>query len=108
VLLQLKEEGSPVEVIYPTEGTPFVTGPSGILKDAPHPNAARLYQSFVFSLEAQQMIVDVGAMRSLHPQVKEKAGRTPLKSIKAMKDDPGAVENQVEAIKKRYTQNFKT
>jgi iron(III) transport system substrate-binding protein len=108
VLLQLKEEGSPVEPIYPTEGTPFVTGPSGILKDAPHPNAARLYQDFVFSLEAQQMIVDVGAMRSLHPQVKEKPGRTPLKAIKAMKDDPAAVESQVEAIKKRYTQYFRT
>jgi iron(III) transport system substrate-binding protein len=108
VLMQLKEEGNPVEPIYPTEGTPFVAGPSGVTKDAPHPNAARLYQSFVFSLEVQQMIVDVGAMRSIHPLVKEKAGRAPFKSIKALKDDPAAVESQVEAIKKKYTQLFRT
>jgi iron(III) transport system substrate-binding protein len=108
VLTQLKEEGNPVAPIYPSEGTPFITGPSGVLKEAPHPNAARLFQSFVFSQEAQQMIVDTGAMRSLHPLVKEKAGRVPFKSIKAMKDDPAAVESQVEAIKKRYTQYFRT
>jgi iron(III) transport system substrate-binding protein len=108
VLIALKEEGNPVEPIYPEEGTPFISGPSGITAQAPHPNAARLYQSYVFSLEAQQLIVDVGAMRSLHPQIKEKAGRMPLKSIKIMKDDPAAVESQVEAIKRKYTQYFRT
>jgi len=108
VLTELKEDGNPVEPIYPTEGTPFITGPSGVMAQAPHPNAARLYQSFVFSVEAQQLIVDVGAMRSLHPLVKEKAGRVPLKDIKAMKDDPQAVESQVEAIKRKYTQYFRT
>jgi len=108
VLLTLKDEGNPVEPIYPSEGTPFITGPSGISALAPHPNAARLYQSFLFSLEAQQLIVDAGAMRSLHPQVKERQDRKPLKDIKAMKDDPQAVETQVEAIKKKYTQYFHT
>ncbi|MEJ0071085.1 MAG: hypothetical protein WDO24_22775 [Pseudomonadota bacterium] len=107
-MIALKEEGNPVEPIYPTEGTPFITGPSGITAQAPHPNAARLYQSFVFSLEAQQLIVDVGAMRSLHPQVKEKPDRKALKDIKALKDDPQAVESQVEAIKRKYTQYFRT
>lgn len=108
VLLALKESGNPVEPIYPTEGTPFITGPSGIMKDAPHPNAARLYQSFVFSREAQQLIVDVGAMRSVHPQVEEKAGRVAFKDIKRLKDDPAAVEAHVEEIKKKYTQAFHT
>jgi iron(III) transport system substrate-binding protein len=108
VLIELKEDGNPVEPIYPTEGTPFISGPSGVMAQAPHPNAARLYQSFLFSLEAQQLIVDIGAMRSLHPLVKEKPGRVPLKEIKAMKDDPAAVESQVEAIKRKYTQYFRT
>src|SRR5712692_7699689 len=39
-LFQLKEKGEPVEIVYPTEGTPLIVGPSGVLKDAPHPNAA--------------------------------------------------------------------
>ena len=31
-LIQLKERGQPVEVVYPSEGTPFVTGPTGDLQ----------------------------------------------------------------------------
>ena len=34
-LVQLKEKGEPVEIVYPTEGTPIIIGPSGVLKDAP-------------------------------------------------------------------------
>ena len=104
----LREAGNPIAPIYPTEGTPFITGPCGVMKEAPHPNAARLYVSFMLSVAGQQLVVDVAGMRSLHPLVKEKPGRMPLKSIKAMKDDPAAVESQVEAIKRKYTQYFHT
>jgi iron(III) transport system substrate-binding protein len=104
----LKEAGSPVEIVYPTEGTPFIASPSAVLKDAPHPNAARLFQSFLFTTDAQQLLVDVGGLRSVHPLVKEKAGRVPLKDIKLMKDDPKAVDAQVETIKEKYTRYFRT
>jgi iron(III) transport system substrate-binding protein len=36
----------------------------------------------------------------------EKPGRTPLKDIKTLKDDPVAVEQQGSAIKSRYTRLF--
>jgi iron(III) transport system substrate-binding protein len=106
-LIQLKEKGEPVEIVYPTEGTPLIVGPSGVLKDAPDPNAARLLQSFMFSVECQQLMVDVGGLRSFHALVKDKEGRKPLSEIKLMKDDPAAVESQADAIKARYTKYFK-
>src|SRR5258705_13313048 len=56
-LFQLKEKGDPVEIVYPKEGTPLIIGPSGVPKDAPHPNAARLLQSFLFTVETQQLMV---------------------------------------------------
>src|SRR5262245_62722728 len=107
VLFQLKEKGDPIEIVYATEGTPLIIGPNAVFKNAPNPNAARLLQSFMFSPECQQLCVDFGGLRSAHALVKEKAGRTPLKSIKLMKDDAAAVERETEAIKKRYTQLFK-
>jgi iron(III) transport system substrate-binding protein len=106
-LFQLKEAGQPVEIVYPTEGAPLIVGPNGLFKDAPNPNAARLLQSYMFSVEAQQFIVDVGGLRSLHPLVKEKPGRRPLAEIKVMKDDPAAVEAAGEEIKAQYTKYFK-
>ena len=106
-IFQMKESGRPVEPVYATEGSPLIIGPNGVFKAAPHPNAARLFQSFSLSREAQQLIIDVGGLRSVHSQTQEKAGRKSLKDIKTMKDDAAAVEKEGEAIKARYTKLFR-
>ena len=106
-LIQLKEAGQPVEVVYPAEGTPFITGPTGVFKNAPNPNAARLFQNWLHSLEAQQLLVDFARQHSVHPQVEEKPGRKKLTEIKLWKDDPDGVEKMSEEIKTRYAQIFK-
>jgi iron(III) transport system substrate-binding protein len=105
-ILQFKEAGRPVEAVYATEGSPMIVGPNGIFKGSPNPNAAKLFQSYCFSREAQQLIIDIGGLRSVHPQTQDKAGRIPLKDIKTMKDDPVAVEQQGSAIRSRYTRIF--
>jgi len=106
-VFQMKEAGRPVEPVYASEGSPLIIGPNGIFKAAPHPNAARLFQAFSLGQEAQQLIIDVGGLRSVHSQTKEKAGRKPLDEIKSMKDDAAAVEKEGEAIKARYTKLFR-
>ena len=106
-IFQMKEGGRPVEPVYATEGSPLIIGPNGVFKAAPHPNAARLFQAFSLSREAQQLIIDVCGLRSVHSQTKEKAGRKPLAEIKTMKDDAAAVEKEGEAIKARYTRLFR-
>jgi iron(III) transport system substrate-binding protein len=105
-IFQLKESSQPVEVVYATEGSPLIVGPNGIFKAAPNPNAARLFQSYCFTVEAQQFAIDVGGLRSMHPQTKEKAGRKPFKDIKVMKDDPAGVERTAEEVKAHYSKIF--
>ena len=97
---------SPVKIIYPSEGTPFVNSPSGIFADAPHPNAARVFENFLFTAPAQQLLVNVGGQRSMHPDVKEPANRTPLAQIKILPDDAQGMLPQVTDIKKKYTSLF--
>lgn len=105
-LVLFKEAGKPVEVIYPSEGAPLIVCPNGVLKAAPHPNAARLLQSYILSREGQQRLCDFSAQHSAHPQVTEKPGRRTLAQIKVMKDDPAAVESEAETIKARYARIF--
>ena len=100
------EGQSPVEIVYATEGSPLIVGPNAIFKRAPNPNAARLFQSFMFSPEAQQLSIDFGGLRSVHPKVNEKPGRLPFSEVKKMKDDPVAVEKMSEEIKTRYSKMF--
>jgi iron(III) transport system substrate-binding protein len=104
---QGREAGQPVEPVYATEGTPLIIGPNGLFKAAPNPNAARLFQSFCFSPECQQLSIDIGGLRSVHPQIKEHTGRTPLSKIKMMKDDAAGVLKNSEQIKARYTKIFR-
>ena len=77
------------------------------MKDAPHPSAARLFVSYLFSLEGQQLMSDAGT-RSLHPDVKEPEGRVPLKDLKLIRGDPQAQEQAIEEIKRKYAEYFGT
>src|SRR4051812_46276681 len=106
-IFQLMETGKPVAPVYATEGSPLIVGPTGMFKAAPNPNAAKLFVNYSFTPECQQLIIDTGGLRSMHPQTKEKPGRTPWKDIKTMKDDPAAVEKQSEEIKAHYSKLFK-
>ena len=103
---QHQQKGAPLEIVYATEGNPFITNPNAVFKTAPHPNAARLYQNWMLSGEGQQHSVDITGIYSLHSEVKAKAGRKALADIKLMKDDPAAIEAQSDEIKARYTKLF--
>src|SRR4029078_10830076 len=105
-LVLAKDQGKPVEVVYPAEGSPLIIVPSGIFRSAHNQNAGKLFQSYFFSAEAQQMLVDVFAHRSFHGQVKEKGEHVPLASLKLLKADPAQVQAQGEEIKARYSKLF--
>jgi iron(III) transport system substrate-binding protein len=103
----LKEAGQPVEPIYPTEGSPTISGPTGIFATAPHPNAARLFQAWLHTRETQQFFTDFTAQYSAHAQVQSKPGRRRISDLKLMKEDAEGVEKMTEEIKTRYAKLFK-
>jgi iron(III) transport system substrate-binding protein len=105
-IFQIKEKGGPVEPVYATEGVPLVVGPNAVFKAAPNPNAARLFQAYCFTPECQQLVIDEGGLRSMHPLAKEKPGRKPVKEIKTMKEDAAAVEKESEEVKAHYVKIF--
>jgi iron(III) transport system substrate-binding protein len=106
VAIGLRDKGAPLAFVYPTEGTPLIVSPSAVYAEAPHPNAARLFQDFLFSTEAQQQLVEVGGLRSFHKGVKPRPDLPPLDKIKLMKENAAAVEKQGDEIKERYSQLF--
>jgi iron(III) transport system substrate-binding protein len=90
--LLLKQGGAPVEAVYPLEGTPMIPAPSAIFESAPHPNAARLFQNFLFGVEAQQLLVQQGGLFSFHNLTNEIAGRPSVRAIKLLRCDPAEVD----------------
>jgi iron(III) transport system substrate-binding protein len=106
-VMQHKEKGAPLELVYPTEGAPYVSNPSAIFKAAPHPNAAKLMHNWMMSAEGQEKMFDFTYSFTMHQGLKPKPGFKSLKDIKTMKEDPEAIVNQAEEIKAKYTSYFK-
>jgi iron(III) transport system substrate-binding protein len=106
LVIQAKEAGEPVDVIYPAEGTPLATSPSTVFKGAPNPNAARLFFSWLHGREGQQILVDFARQYSPHSQTVEKPGVRKLADIKLMREDPEGVEKMADEVKTRYGKIF--
>ncbi|GAC1594768.1 MAG: extracellular solute-binding protein [Myxococcales bacterium] len=49
--LENKAKGNPIDISFPADESILVVSPSAILKDAPHPKAARLFESFFYTHE---------------------------------------------------------
>ncbi len=103
----LQSRGEPIAEVYAIEGTPLITGPSAVLAHAANPNAARLFYAWSMTAEAQQLNVEVGALRSVHPLVKDRPERKKLSDIKTLREDAAAVADQADDIKARYLKLFK-
>ncbi len=52
--------GLPIKAIVPAEGAPYVPFGSAMLRDAPHPNAARVFLNFLLSETGQTLLAAEG------------------------------------------------
>ncbi len=52
------KDGAPIGIVYPSDGVPLTVSVAGLLKAAPHPNAARLFLDWVLSDQGQKEWVE--------------------------------------------------
>lgn len=100
------KEGNPVRIVYPKEGIPLVISPTAIAKDAPHPNAAKLFTDFLFTQEMQQLLADSMGIYTGHPQVTYPKDKPQLRDMKLLIVDPLDLEKRNAEIKKRFAEIF--
>jgi len=55
--MQYVEKGAPLTILYPEDGVPATLEGVGVVKSAPHPEAARLLVDFLLSQQGQEVIV---------------------------------------------------
>lgn len=101
-----KKQGNPIRIVYPKEGVPLVVSPVAIAKEAPHPNASKLFVEFIFSKESQQLLADREGLYTGHPDVTYPADKPKLKDLKLLPADPDELEKRNAEIKKRFVEIF--
>jgi iron(III) transport system substrate-binding protein len=101
-MLSLK--GLPVKAIVPPEGVPYVLYGNIVLKNAPHPNAAKLYVDFLQTREAQLFYAQTGhgyVIDGLEKDIPEDV--RPISGVKLMgTTDPDKQNEMIELAKKIY------
>ena len=103
--LRIRAQGGPVNLVYPTDGTAVVPTATAVMREAPHPNAARLLATWMVGKEAQELIVAAGA-RSFHPEIREPTGRMSINGIKLLVPDPILLSAEADLVKHFFAQLF--
>ncbi len=60
MVIRAKEEGAPVDFIYPSEGSLCVTEPIGILKNSQNQDLAKLFVDYILSDDGQKKTAEIG------------------------------------------------
>jgi len=94
--------GAPIGLIYPSEGTAITLDGSAVIKNAPHPNAAKLFLDFTVSKEMQDLMVEKFGRRSVRKDVGSPAGLPTLDKIKAISYDLEYAAKNREQLLKRF------
>jgi iron(III) transport system substrate-binding protein len=98
-------EGSPVGVLYPSEGVPVITEPVGIVRGTPNLEAARAFVDFLLSVEGQRVAVGLGYM-PLRADVAPPAGFPALADLTLLTAAPADLAATRDADKERFTTLF--
>lgn len=100
-----KNDGAPVEFVFPDEGVSAVTEPVAILSTAQNPDAAKAFVDFIISIEGQELAAAQGYLPA-HPDVTPPEGFPPVSEINLMTFDPAIALAEDTDNKIRFTEMF--
>ncbi len=100
-----KAKGSPIEFVFPAEGTPAVTEPVAIMKTTQNAAAARAFVDFILSDEGQKLAVSMGYIPA-RASVGSPSWLPPGTKIKIMNTDIAQVVQSNSANLKRFAEIF--
>lgn len=93
-LVEGADKGNPLAIVYPSDGSILVSTPSGVMKNAPHPNAARLFMTFLLAPEFSRILVKA-RYETLRADVKPLPGVKPVTELKIIQP---TAEDQIKGI----------
>lgn len=100
-----RDKGNPLSVIYPTDGSLLMVSPSGIPKNAPSPNAGKLYLEFLLDREAAEVQVKSHSL-SVIKGIKPAPGAKPLEQIKIIRPTEEEITKGIPEVKEQFRNTF--
>ncbi len=103
--LESRAKGNPLAVAYPEDGAVLMVSPSGILKNAPAPNAAKLLMEFLLSKDGNEIMVQ-HYQDPVNKLVKPAPGAKSLAEIKTIRPSYEEIEKGIPEVKELFRDTF--
>lgn len=100
-----RDKGNPLGVIYPTDGALLMVSPSAIPKNAPSPNAAKLYLEYLLSREAAEIQVKAHSLAVIKG-IAPAPGAKPLEQIKVVRPTEEEILKGIPEVKEKFRDTF--
>jgi iron(III) transport system substrate-binding protein len=97
--------GNPLKLIYPEEGVLAALSPSAIIRNAPHPNAAKLFMEFQTGVGLSTAI-RLLFNESIRPDVPPPEGSRPLDQVKMLAPSIEDAEKGVPEVRDAWRETF--
>jgi iron(III) transport system substrate-binding protein len=97
--------GNPLAVSYPTDGSVLIIAPSAIMKGSKHPNAAKLFMEFLYSVEAAKINAKHFGI-PLRPEVPSPTGAKPISEIKTVRPTVAEIDKGIPEVIEQWRDTF--
>ncbi|TAJ25507.1 MAG: extracellular solute-binding protein [Reyranella sp.] len=97
--------GNPLAVTYPTDGSVLIIAPSGIMKGSKHPNAAKLFMEFLYSVEAAKINAKHFGI-PLRPEVPAPPGAKPISEVKTIRPTVTEIDKGIPEVIEQWRDTF--
>ena len=92
-------------MVYPEDGAVLMVSPSGILKNAPAPNAAKLFMEFLLGKECNEIMVKQH-QDSVNKHVKPLPGARSLSEVKTIRPTYEEIDKGIPEVKELFRDTF--
>ena len=103
--LESKAKGNPLAVVYPEDGAVLMVSASGIVKNAPAPNAAKLFMEYLLSRDANEIMVKMH-QDPVNKNVKPLPGSKPLAEVKTIRPSYEEIDKGIPEVKELFRETF--
>ena len=100
-----KKDGSPVDVVYPKEGSVLVPTPVGILSQSANKEAAKVLVDYFLSMDGQKLFVKQGYI-PVKPEAGAPEGAPKPEDIKLFPLDLNFIGKNRDSLKQKFTELF--
>jgi iron(III) transport system substrate-binding protein len=97
--------GNPLAVSYPADGSVLIIAPSAIMKGTKHPNAAKLFMEYLYSVEAAKINAKHFAI-PLRPEVPSPPGAKPISEIKTIRPTVADIDKGIPEVIEQWRDTF--